>query len=81
MLPLEQLGQQRLALLNRLAGQIPTVKLKQIKRAMDGTGERAMAADQIESGKPVLVATRRTRYRRLLAPLKEADFAAFRDYP
>src|SRR6516164_7745272 len=39
-----------------LPPQIPTVQLKQIERAMHGTGERAMAADQVEHGQTALVA-------------------------
>jgi hypothetical protein len=53
---LEELGEQRLSLLNRLAAQVPSVKRKQIKGVKDGTGERAMAADQIKDRKPVFVA-------------------------
>ena len=59
MLSLEELGEQAFALLNRLAAQIPAIKLKQIESAQDRTCERTMAADQIKHGKAVLVADNR----------------------
>ena len=51
LLPLEELGEQRFPLLNRLAAQILTVQFKQIERAMNHTGERAVAADQVKQDK------------------------------
>ena len=36
LLPVEELGEQGLALFNRLTAQIPTIKLKQIERVCNG---------------------------------------------
>ena len=40
----------------RLAPQILAVELEQVERAMNGVGECAMTADQVEHSKSVLVA-------------------------
>jgi hypothetical protein len=52
----QQLCEPPLARLDRLAPQIVAVELKQIERAMHGTADCAVAADQIKNGKPVLIA-------------------------
>ncbi len=56
MRPLEQLGEQCLAPLDRFAPQVAAVQLKQIERAMHGAGERAVAPDQVKNRKAALVA-------------------------
>src|SRR5262249_17343467 len=54
--PRNSFGEQRFPLLDRLTAQIFSVEFKQIECAKHGTGERAMAADQVKDSKSVLIA-------------------------
>ena len=53
--PLNSLASSAFRFSMGLAPQIPTLELRQIEHAMHGTGERGVAADQFEHGKPILV--------------------------
>ena len=54
-----QLGEQPLALLDRLPPQILAVELEQVECTMHGSSESAVAADQFKNRKPGLVADNR----------------------
>jgi hypothetical protein len=56
LLSLEEFGEQGFPLLDWLAAQIATIKLKQIERAKDRTRERTVTTNQIKDRKAILVA-------------------------
>ena len=52
----EQLGQSPLARFKWLTPQISAIDLEQVERAERGAGQRALTANAVEDGKPVVVA-------------------------